>query len=71
MLNTAWPPAASDRVEIRYLTLGRWQHAVVTSNRNWLNPVFLPVVALGVGILLGAGALVVRRDRRAATSPPT
>ena len=70
MLNTAWPPAVGDRIEILYVAVGRWRHAVVTANRNWLNPVFVPAVALGFGLLLGAAALVVRRERRAVTGPP-
>ena len=62
MLIMGWPPTVGDRVEIAYLAVGRWRHAIVTSDRNWINPVFLPSVAIVFGMLLGTAAVLPARN---------
>jgi hypothetical protein len=69
-LVTPWPPAVGDRVEVAYLAAGGWRHPIVMWRRNWLNALFLRVMALGTGGLCLVSAYVAHRAEQQSTALP-
>ena len=70
-LVTPWPPAVGDRVEVAYLAVGGWRHPIVAWRRNWLDALFLRVVAVASGGLCLISTYVAHRaGRQSAAVPP-